>query len=108
MLFDIGMCLVFALLTIGLITRELDWLIVYYGCAPKALKDKMNSDLIMLIAWGTTLLCAMLYAASALSFYFGMYSIRFILHKIIFMLLMIMILLTFHISMDTEDKTEEQ
>jgi uncharacterized protein (DUF486 family) len=92
------MALVMFCLSIGMITGELDWVLVYYGCAPKAKQEKMNGPLILRIAFGSLFLCAMLFGISALSQRIGFNEVSTVLHKIVLEIVMLMILVTFHLS----------
>ena len=61
MLIDLILALFFITLTVGFYTKNLDWVIIHYGCAPDKVKEKLDGEKIMFISWVMTLITSVFF-----------------------------------------------
>lgn len=72
--------LIFIGLSIGFYNHSLDWLMIYYGCAPDKKRAKMDIELIGTVSWICFAVIAMLFILTSIAAVFDYKFIVGILH----------------------------
>lgn len=103
MAFDIALGLVTLMVSIGFYTRNLDWILIYYGCAPPKEKAKMPGDKIMDIAFISMILITVLQFVAAFMVYINFTLIQVYIHIINIIIIMIMLIWTFILAIKAKD-----
>lgn len=93
--FNMTMMIICAILAWGFYAEKLDWLMVYYGCAPKSKKERMPGDRIVTTAWACYLASALLFAVCILCNALRYYMFTSIIHMVILTIFIVMHIVTF-------------
>lgn len=93
-LFNIIMAIVFIILSIGFYTEKLDWIMIYYGCAPKNKKKNMPKEKIKSLCWIGFLFIAMGFALCTLLNVLGYNDLIYYTHLIIICVIIVIIGIT--------------
>ena len=94
-IFNLGLMAFFIILSIGFYNHSLDWLMIYYGCAPESKKAEMPIARITEICWIGFFIIAMLFMISAITAHLDQKMIVGILHIIIVVLYILLHIKTF-------------
>lgn len=98
MILDIILALFSVCLTIGFYTGALDWLIIWYGCAPEKQKAKMPGEKIMRVAYYCMLLMAVFEWLAVFMWCMHMRMIVDIIHIMVTIVFTAMLAITFYLA----------
>ena len=68
MVIDIVIAILLMILAVGFLTGKLDWWLIHYGCAPAKVKEKMDGEKILTIAWIMTFISAIFFVFAAVMY----------------------------------------
>ena len=95
---NVVLVVVYAMLAIGFYTESLDWLMIYYGCAPTSKRERMPNTLILNTTWIVYLILSVIHLFAIWAYYVEYYFIFNIVHLISFILFIVLHILTFYWS----------
>lgn len=104
MIRDILLMLVSIVLTFGFYTKELDWLLIYWGCAPKEKRAKMNEKAIHLTAWVSCLILAFMFALNVFLRLIDFDTMIYYMEIVETIVFILMILVTSTLALYNKDK----
>ena len=109
---DVILALVCLILTFGFYTKELDWVLIYWGCAPIHKRNKMNEKAIHATAWISSLVLTMMFGLNILARILNLDVILYYMEiaEVIVFVLMILITSIFalNIKEDIDTKNDKK